>query len=116
MAEHALKLVFVFDGAPPVLKAQELARRRAVKVEFERARDEALARGDLDAAYSKATMTSRLTREMVSEAKRSCGCSAFRWFRRPPKAKRRRRTWLVPGTSGRPQARTTTRCSSARRG
>ena len=44
MAEHALKLVFVFDGAPPVLKAQELARRRAVKVEFERARDEALAR------------------------------------------------------------------------
>ena len=69
MTEHALKLVFVFDGAPPVLKAQELARRRAVKVEFERARDEALARGDLDAAYSKATMTSRLTREMVSEAK-----------------------------------------------
>ena len=69
MAEHALKLAFVFDGAPPVLKAQELARRRAVKVEFERARDEALARGDLDAAYSKATMTSRLTREMVGEAK-----------------------------------------------
>ena len=69
MAEHALKLAFVFDGAPPVLKAQELARRRAVKTEFERARDEALARGDLDAAYSKATMTSRLTREMVSEAK-----------------------------------------------
>jgi flap endonuclease-1 len=69
MAEHALKLVFVFDGAPPLLKAQELARRRAVKTEFERARDEALARGDLDAAYSKATMTSRLTREMVSEAK-----------------------------------------------
>jgi flap endonuclease-1 len=69
MAEHALKLVFVFDGAPPVLKAQELARRRAVKTEFERARDEALARGDLDAAYSKATMTSRLTREMVGEAK-----------------------------------------------
>jgi flap endonuclease-1 len=69
MAEHALKLAFVFDGAPPVLKAQELARRRAVKTEFERARDEALARGDLDAAYSKATMTSRLTREMVGEAR-----------------------------------------------
>ena len=69
MAEHALKLVFVFDGAPPALKAQELARRRAVKADFERARDEALARGDLEAAYSKATMTSRLTREMVGEAK-----------------------------------------------
>jgi flap endonuclease-1 len=69
VAEHGLRLAFVFDGAPPVLKAQELARRRAVKTEFERARDEALARGDLDAAYSKATMTSRLTREMVGEAK-----------------------------------------------
>ena len=31
MAEYALKLVFVFDGAPPALKAQEVAKRRAVK-------------------------------------------------------------------------------------
>ena len=69
MAEHGLKLVFVFDGAPPKLKAAELDRRRAVKVEFERARDEALARGDLETAYAKATMTSRLTRDMVAEAR-----------------------------------------------
>jgi flap endonuclease-1 len=69
IADHALKLVFVFDGAPPALKAAELARRRAVKVEFERAHAEAVARGDLEQAYSKATMTSRLTREMVAEAR-----------------------------------------------
>jgi flap endonuclease-1 len=69
MADHGLKLVFVFDGAPPALKAAELARRRAVKVEFERAHAEAVARGDLEQAYSKATMTSRLTREMVGEAR-----------------------------------------------
>ena len=69
MTEHGLKLAFVFDGAPPALKAAELTRRREVKVEFERARQEALARGDLEEAYSKATMTSRLTREMVAEAK-----------------------------------------------
>src|SRR5262245_10107612 len=31
MAEHALKLVFVFDGAPPVEKLEELERRREVK-------------------------------------------------------------------------------------
>jgi flap endonuclease-1 len=68
MAEHGLKLAFVFDGAPPALKAAELARRRDIKVEFERAREAAVARGDLDEAYSKATMTSRLTREMVAEA------------------------------------------------
>jgi len=69
MAEHALKLVFVFDGAPPVLKAAEIDRRRAVKAEFERAHAEAVARGDLEEAYSKATMTSRLSREMVAEAR-----------------------------------------------
>ena len=69
IAEHGLKLVFVFDGTPPVLKLAELDRRRAVKAEFERARAEALARGDLEDAYAKSTMTSKLTREMVGEAR-----------------------------------------------
>jgi flap endonuclease-1 len=69
MAEHGVRLVFVFDGAPPKQKLAELDRRRAVKAEFERARAEAIARGDLEQAYSKATMTSRLTREMVGEAR-----------------------------------------------
>ena len=40
-----------------------------MKRRFEREHAEALARGDLAAAYSKATMTSRLTREMVDEAR-----------------------------------------------
>jgi flap endonuclease-1 len=69
IAEHGLKLVFVFDGKPPVLKAAEIDRRRAVKAEFERAHAEAVARGDLEDAYAKATMTSRLSREMVAEAR-----------------------------------------------
>ena len=69
MAEHGVKLVFVFDGAPPKQKLAELDRRRAVKAEFERARADAIARGDLEQAYSKATMTSKLTREMVGEAR-----------------------------------------------
>ena len=69
MAEHALKLVFVFDGAPPARKAQEIAKRRAVKEKYDEERATALARGDLAEAYSKATMTSRLTRAMVDEAR-----------------------------------------------
>ena len=69
LAEHRLRLAFVFDGAPPREKAAELERRRAVKAEFERAHADALARGDLDAAYAKATMTSRLSRAMVDEAR-----------------------------------------------
>ena len=69
IAEHGLKLVFVFDGAPPPLKAREITKRRASKTRFEEERAAALARGDLAEAYSKATMTSRLTRDMVAEAR-----------------------------------------------
>jgi flap endonuclease-1 len=69
IAEHALKLVFVFDGPPPALKAREIAKRRAIKNKYEDERASALARGDLAEAYSKSTMTSRLTKEMVAEAR-----------------------------------------------
>src|SRR4030095_14479130 len=69
IADHGLQLAFVFDGAPPALKAEELQRRRATKARFEQQREEAIARGDLEQAYAKATMTSRLTREMVAEAR-----------------------------------------------
>jgi flap endonuclease-1 len=69
MADHALSLVFVFDGAPPLLKAAELARRRGVRDRYEQERSEAARAGDLPRAYSKGTMTSRLSREMVDEAR-----------------------------------------------
>jgi flap endonuclease-1 len=69
MSEHVLKLVFVFDGAPPVLKAQEIEKRRAVKKKYEEDHAAAVARGDLAEAYSKSTMTSKLTRQMVAEAR-----------------------------------------------
>jgi flap endonuclease-1 len=69
IAEHALRLVFVFDGAPPPRKAREIAARRAVRERYEEARAAAVERGDFADAYSKATMTSRLTKEMVGEAR-----------------------------------------------
>src|SRR5262245_11026531 len=68
IADYRLKLVFVFDGTPPPRKAAEFARRRAVRQRYEEEHAEALGAGDLATAYSKATMTSRLTRDMVAEA------------------------------------------------
>jgi flap endonuclease-1 len=68
IAHHGMRLVFVFDGKPPALKSAELDRRRAVRKRYDRELAEARAAGDLPRAYSKATMTSRLTREMVEEA------------------------------------------------
>jgi len=69
IAEHGVNLVFVFDGPPPALKMRELAKRRATRERYEAEREAAIARGDAAAAYSKATMTSRLTREMIAEAR-----------------------------------------------
>jgi len=69
IADYGLKLVFVFDGKPPELKIAELARRRQVRQRYEKERDEALRAGDLATAYSKTTMTSKLTREMIGEAR-----------------------------------------------
>jgi flap endonuclease-1 len=69
IADYGAKLVFVFDGTPPVRKAAEIARRRQVKERYEEEHAAALRAGDLARAYSKATMTSRLTRDMVAEAR-----------------------------------------------
>jgi flap endonuclease-1 len=69
IADHGMRLVFVFDGTPPPRKAGEIERRRAVRRQFEIARDAAVEAGDLATAYSKATMTSRLTGDMVAEAR-----------------------------------------------
>src|SRR5215470_5308956 len=68
IADYGPEMVFVFDGKPPALKFEEIARRRSIKERYDAEHAEALAAGDLAKAYSKATMTSRLTREMTEEA------------------------------------------------
>src|SRR6266498_1139845 len=42
IADYGLKLVFVFDGKPPLRKAAELERRRRTRSRYEAERDEAL--------------------------------------------------------------------------
>jgi flap endonuclease-1 len=69
IADYGVRPAFVFDGVPPSLKAAEIGRRRQTRQRYEAEREEALHVGDLARAYSKATMTSRLTREMVAEAR-----------------------------------------------
>lgn len=69
IAEIGLELVFVFDGRPPTEKTPEIARRRAVRERYEEEATAARLAGDPARAYSKSTMTSRLTSEMVADAK-----------------------------------------------
>jgi flap endonuclease-1 len=69
ITDYGPELVFVFDGRPPDLKSAEIARRRRIKEKYDAELAEAVEAGDLARAYSKATMTSRLTREMAEEAR-----------------------------------------------
>src|SRR5687768_10621340 len=69
MTDYGPELAFVFDGKPPSMKFAEIARRRSIKERYEAEHAQALEEGDMAKAYSKATMTSRLTREMADEAR-----------------------------------------------
>jgi len=69
IADFDMRLVFVFDGRPPLEKAAEITRRRAVRERYEVEAAAARDAGDLARAYSKSTMTSRLTTEMIAGAK-----------------------------------------------
>jgi flap endonuclease-1 len=105
MADHGVRLAFVFDGEPPPLKAREIAKRLAGRQRYEEEPAAALARGDVATADSKATMTSRLTREMVAEARQLLQLMEIPTVQARPRARRRPRTWPQPRIrSGRPMS------------
>jgi flap endonuclease-1 len=68
--DYGIKLVFVFDGKPPKQKEQEIIRRRERREKALTEYNQALKKGDLATAWSKAVMTSRLTTPLVDDAKR----------------------------------------------
>jgi len=70
MVEMGIRVVYVFDGKPPELKAKELEARMQVKKEAQRKYELAKQLGDTELMKRYAMATSRLTQDMVSEAKR----------------------------------------------
>ena len=62
--DYDISLVFVFDGIPPQLKKKEIRRRREQRNKAAIEREAALKSGDFAKAFSKAVMTSRLTRRV----------------------------------------------------
>lgn len=69
--EAGIKPIYVFDGDPPALKQRTIDARRARREQAEREYQEAIARGDLETARSKAQQTARLEPGMVAEAKQA---------------------------------------------
>jgi len=67
--DYKVFLVFVFDGEPPRLKEAETARRRKLREKALSEWKAALEVGDCSKAFSRAVTASRLTREMIEDAK-----------------------------------------------
>lgn len=69
LCDYNIKLVYVFDGKPPQLKIKELKKRRKIKEKARKEWEEALKMKDYATAYSKSTMMSSLTKDMIKDAK-----------------------------------------------
>ncbi|MBU2100609.1 flap endonuclease-1 [Candidatus Micrarchaeota archaeon] len=65
-----IKPVFVFDGKPHELKEKTRQKRREIRTSAEKKMLEAQKKGDLETAKKFAQQTSKLTKEMIEEAKK----------------------------------------------
>src|SRR3989304_3021408 len=78
-----IKPVYVFDGAPPVLKAAESQRRREVKVEAAVHYEKAVAKGDTMKMRMFAQATTSMKDYMEDDATRLLGLMGLPWVQAP---------------------------------
>lgn len=69
LMEQNIKLAFVFDGEPPKLKHLTLEKRKEMKIAAQKNFDKAKETSDVLLMRKYASRTSRLTDEMIEEAK-----------------------------------------------
>lgn len=83
LLEIGIKPVYVFDGTPPEIKELEIIRRKKVKEEAVIKYEEALRRGDLEAARTYAQQTAKLSEEMVEDSKKLLDALGIPWVQAP---------------------------------
>ena len=69
LMEYGIKPVFIFDGKPPELKNRTTEKRRAIKEKAAEKLKAAEKAGDFESIRKYAQQTTRLTGDMISEAK-----------------------------------------------
>lgn len=69
LMNEGLKLAYVFDGKAPLLKEKEREKRKEAKLEAEKKYKIAVEKEDMEEMKKYASRTSRLTGEMIEEAK-----------------------------------------------
>lgn len=99
LLEMGIKPIYVFDGVPPVLKREEIERRRQVKVEAAVHYEKAVAKGDTVKARMFAQATTSLKDYMKDDAQRLLDLMGLPWVQAP--------------SEGEAQAAHMTRCGDA---
>ena len=97
LIEYGIRPVYVFDGKPPELKKIELMKRMKVREEAYKKYEEALARGDLEAARMYAQQASKLTQEMVDEAKKLLDFMGVPWVQAPSEGEAQAAYMVIKG-------------------
>lgn len=69
MLENGIKPVYVFDGAPPDLKSGELQKRIERREEAQKGLDEAVEKGDSEAADKFERRLVKVTKEQNEQCK-----------------------------------------------
>jgi len=70
LSQQGIKLAFAFDGEPPKLKKLTLDKRKGIKQDAEKKFERAKEKADEELMKKYAARTSRLTKEMIEEAKK----------------------------------------------
>lgn len=78
-----IKLVYIFDGVAPSLKALEIERRKKIKQEAVIKYQEALREGRIEDAKKYAQMTSMIKDYMINDAKRLLDYLSIPWINAP---------------------------------
>ncbi len=81
--KQGVKPCYVFDGKPPSFKQQTISDRINIREQAKLDYEKALADKDFEKAKSKASQSSRLTKEMISEVKELLTIMGVPWVQAP---------------------------------
>ncbi len=98
LLELGMKLVYVFDGAPPELKAVEIDRRRKQRDEAKRQYTVALEAGDTVSARKYAEASTSLRQDMVVESKQLLDAMGIPWVDAPSEGEAQAAVMAMEGT------------------
>jgi len=83
MLEHRIEPVYVFDGKPPAFKKRTTEARNRVREEARKKWEQAVEKKDYEAVRRYSQQASKLTKDMIDEAKKLLDSMGIPWIQAP---------------------------------